>query len=145
MSRIEVDKSYLEQLEYNYKKRGQKIEQLKNEIENLIKANAHSEFIIRTELEPRIKQEKQNYDSWVTQDTGERESEYFCNTIDKLCNYVTNKDYERYFEWEEMDKDLYAMILYLYPEDIKDIETNNIVFIPCHCMDCGRLWKRFEV
>lgn len=122
MAMIEIDSDYLKQLEYNYKQRGRKIEQLKNENEDLIKANAHSEFIIRTELEPRIKQEKQNYDSWVAQDTGERESEYFCNTIDELYNYVTNKDYERYFEWEQTDKDLYAMILYLI-KNREDVET----------------------
>lgn len=33
----------------------------------------------------------------------------------------------------------------VYPEDVKNIETNNIVFIPCHCMDCSCLWKKFEI
>lgn len=120
MEKVEVDKYYLERLEYLYKQRGYKIDELNKTIESLQQAKDHSDFIIRTELEPRIKQEKRSYDVYVSQATGERECEHFVNTIDNLEDFI--KEHKPCFEWDELSNDLYAVILYLL-KNREDVES----------------------
>lgn len=112
MSLIEVEKDYLERLEYRVSKQQEKISELTEEVNRVSQIKEDAEFIIRPELNPRIEQEKRSYDAYVTANTGERECEHFYSTIDKLGEFV--KENESCFEWEEADSsDIYCMILYL--------------------------------
>lgn len=118
---VEVEKDYLERLEYRVKKQQAKIIELTEEIERISEIKDNAEFRIRTELEPRIEREKRSYDSWVSANTGERECEHFSDTIDKLEEFV--KENGNCFEWEEAEsKDIYRMILYIIKNRI-DVEN----------------------
>ena len=49
-------------------------------------------FKIRTELEPRIKAERDSYDRWVSEDTGAQACESFLGLIDNLIDFVEGTD-----------------------------------------------------
>lgn len=80
----------------------------------------HAEWRIETELEPRIKSEKDSYDRWVSTDTGERACESFSNLIDELIDFVENPDNKKYMEWEDMSGNLEQKILYLVKNRVDD-------------------------
>ena len=84
-----------------------------------------AEWRIEHELEPRIKTERISYDFWLTEDTGAREFEKFCNKLDELVDLV--EDNETCFEWDDKDGDLYEKVLDLIKEYLKDqtINTKN--------------------
>ena len=128
MANIIVNEDYIEHLKYKIENLSIQNYQLTKKLEQIADARDHAEFRIRTELEPRIKQEQRRYDFWVTQQTGEEQCDYFCSTIDKLCDYIDEQN-ERFFEWEENDGDLYQMILYLIKNrtdiDIYKIEEKD--------------------
>ena len=112
MAEIIVQQSYIDDLKYKISKLQNTISSLKQENHKLQEIKDHAEFRIRTELEPRIKQERTTYDFWVKQQTGEEQCDYFCSTIDKLCDYVDEQN-KGFFDWDWDKGDLYEMILFL--------------------------------
>lgn len=62
MPEITVQQSYIDDLKYKISKLQDTISFLKQENRKLQESKDHAEFRICTELEPRIKQEKRNYD-----------------------------------------------------------------------------------
>lgn len=123
MSEITVDKYYLENLKYRIEKLKRKNSELKKELDKVSEEKSHAEFRIKNELEPRIEQEKRNYDFWVSQQTGEVECDYFCSTLDDLSDFI--EEHSKFFEWEDANGDLYEKILYL----IKNKDNDNIYYI----------------
>lgn len=111
MAEILVDEYYIERLKNKIENLERKISNLNQENKTLQDSVDHAEYRIRTELEPRIKQEQRCYDYYVSQQTGERECDHFTSTIDKLCDFVDEN--KQYFDWDEYDGDLYQMILWL--------------------------------
>lgn len=124
MPEITVRKSYIDDLKYKISKLQDTISFLKQENRKLQKDRDYAEFRIRTELEPRIQQERTTYDFWVKQQTGEEQCDYFCSTIDKLCDYVDEQN-EGFFDWEWDKGDLYEMILFLI-KNREDIDKYRI-------------------
>lgn len=124
MPEIIVQQSYIDDLKYKISKLQDAISSLKQENRKLQEDRDHAEFRIRTELEPRIKQEQRVYDFWVKQQTGEEQCDYFCSTIDKLCDYVDEQN-EGFFDWDWGEGDLYEMILFLI-KNREDIDKYKI-------------------
>lgn len=124
MPEITVQKSYIDNLKYEISKLQDTISFLKQEKRKLQEDYDNSEFHIRTELEPRIQQERTTYDFWVKQQTGEEQCDYFCSTIDKLCDYVDEQN-EDFFDWDWDKGDLYEMILFLI-KNREDIDKYKI-------------------
>lgn len=124
MPEIIVQQSYIDDLKYKISKLQDAISSLKQENRKLQEDRDHAEFRIRTELEPRIKQEQRVYDFWVKQQTGEKQCDYFCSTIDKLCDYVDEQN-EGFFDWDWGEGDLYEMILFLI-KNREDIDKYKI-------------------
>lgn len=124
MPEITVQKSYIDDLKYKISKLQDTISFLKQENRKLQEDCDHAEFRIRTELEPRIKQEQRVYDFWAKQQTGEEQCDYFCSTIDKLCDYVDEQN-EGFFDWDWGEGDLYEMILFLI-KNREDIDKYRI-------------------
>ena len=119
-NKIEVDRYYLERLEYNYKQRGYKIDELKEKIHELEQKNEHSEMVIRTELEPRIERERSSYDSWVTTDWGAEASEAFADQVYDLYSEV--EDNPNYYDWEDKDGDLAQKVLWVIKKEMENGE-----------------------
>lgn len=124
MSKIIVQQSYIDDLKYIISKLQDTISSLKQENRKLQEDRDHAEFRIRTELEPRIKQEERNYDFWITQQTGAEQCNYFEYLVDELCDFV-DSEYPECFEWENPEGDLYSMILFLV-KNKKDINIYKI-------------------
>lgn len=124
MPEITVQKSYIDELKYKISKLQDTISFLKQENRKLQEDRDNAEFRIRTELEPRIKQERTTYDFWAKQQTGEEQCDYFCSTIDKLCDYVDEQN-EGFFDWDRGEGDLYEMILFLI-KNREDIDKYKI-------------------
>lgn len=124
MPEIIVQQSYIDDLKYKISKFQDIISSLKQENHKLQESKDHAEFRIRTELEPRIQQERTTYDFWVKQQTGEEQCDYFCSTIDKLCDYVDEQN-EGFFDWDWSEGDLYEMILFLI-KNREDIDKYRI-------------------
>lgn len=124
MPEIIVQQSYIDDLKYKISKFQDIISSLKQENHKLQESKDHAEFRIRTELEPRIKQERTIYDFWAKQQTGEEQCDYFCSTIDKLCDYVDEQN-EGFFDWEWDKGDLYEKILFLI-KNREDIDKYRI-------------------
>lgn len=124
MPEITVQKSYIDNLKYEISKLQDTISFLKQEKRKLQEDYDNSEFHIRTELEPRIQQERTTYDFWAKQQTGEEQCDYFCSTIDKLCDYVDEQN-EDFFDWDWDKGDLYEMILFLI-KNREDIDKYKI-------------------
>lgn len=124
MSEITVQKSYIDDLKYKILKLQDTISSLKQENRKLQENRDHAEFRIRTELEPRIRQEQRSYDIWITQQTGEEQYDHFEYLVDELCDFV-DSEYPEYFEWEDPEGDLYSMILFLI-KNKKDINIYKI-------------------
>jgi len=97
----------------------------KEELELERDRRSSAEWRIEKELEPRIKAEKNSYDRWVSQDTGERACESFSSLIDELIEFVENPDTEKYMDWEDSNGDLEQKILYL----IKNRVDDNLYYI----------------
>lgn len=125
MPEITVQKSYIDNLKYEISKLQDTISFLKQEKRKLQEDYDNAEFRIRTELEPRIQQERTTYDFWVKQQTGEEQCDYFCSTIDKLCDYVDEQN-EDFFDWDWDKGDLYEMILFLI-KNREDIDKYKIL------------------
>lgn len=124
MPEITVQKSYIDDLKYKISKLQDTISFLKQENRKLQEDCDYAEFRIRTELEPRIQQERTTYDFWVKQQTGEEQCDYFCSTIDKLCDYVDEQN-EVFFDWDWGEGDVYEMILFLI-KNREDIDIYKI-------------------
>lgn len=124
MAEITIQQSYIDDLKYKISKLQDTISSLKQENCKLQEGKDHAEFRIRTELEPRIQQERTTYDFWVKQQTGEEQRDYFCSTIDKLCDYVDEQN-EDFFDWDWDKGDLYEMILFLI-KNREDIDKYRI-------------------
>ena len=124
MSEITVQKSYIDDLKYKISKLQDTISSLKQENRKLQENRDHAEFRIRTELEPRIRQEQRSYDIWITQQTGEEQCNHFEYLVDELCDFV-DSEYPECFEWENPEGDLYDMILFLV-KNKKDINIYKI-------------------
>ena len=77
MAEIVVDEYYIERLKNKIENLERKISNLNQENKTLQDSVDHAEYRIRTELEPRIKQEHRSYDFWVKQQTGEEQCDYF--------------------------------------------------------------------
>lgn len=80
-------------------------------------------FKIRTELEPRIKTERNSYDRWVSEDTGAQACESFSGLIDDLIDFVEEAD--KYMDWEDSHGGLEEKILFL----IKNREDDDLWYI----------------
>lgn len=80
-------------------------------------------FKIRTELEPRIKAERDSYDRWLSEDTGAQACESFSGLIDDLIDFVEEAD--KYMDWDSRSGDLEEMILFL----IKNREDDDLWYI----------------
>ena len=89
-------------------------EELKLETDKRMSAD----FRIRTELEPRIKAERDSYDRWVSTDTGAEVCDCFSSLLDELIEFVTEN--EKYMEWEDANGDLEQKILYLIKNRVDD-------------------------
>lgn len=126
MAEILVDSYYIERLKDKIDKLSSQVHKLNRELKKTAKDRDHAEFRIRTELEPRIKQEQKSYDFWIKQQTGEEQCDYFCSTIDELCDYVDEQN-EGFFDWDWYKGNLYEMILFLIKkrEDIDKYEISG--------------------
>ena len=124
MAEITTQQSYIDDLKYKISKLQDTISSLKQENRKLQEDKDNAEFRIRTELEPRIKQEERSYDSWATQQTGEAECHHFEKLVDEICDFA-DSEYAECFEWEEDDGDLYQMILFLV-KNREDIDIYKI-------------------
>lgn len=124
MAEILVDSYYIERLKDKIDKLSSQVFKLNQELKKTTEDRDNAEFRIRTELEPRIKQEQRVYDFWVKQQTGEEQCDYFCSTIDKLCDYVDEQN-EVFFDWDWDKGDLYEMILFLI-KNREDIDKYKI-------------------
>ena len=124
MAEILVDSYYVERLKSKIDSLSARIYELNQELKKNKEECDHTEFRIRTELEPRIQQERTTYDFWVKQQTGEEQCDYFCSTIDKLCDYVDEQN-EDFFDWDWDKGDLYEMILFLI-KNHEDIDKYRI-------------------
>ena len=89
-------------------------EELKSETDKRMSAD----FRIRTELEPRIKAERDSYDRWVSTDTGAEACDCFSSLLDELIEFV--EENEKYMEWEDANGDLEQKILYLIKNRVDD-------------------------
>ena len=74
---IEVDESYIEDLKWKLEQSRIRCANLELQLDKAKEENSSLDFRIRTELEPRIKQEERCYDLWVSQQTGAEECEHF--------------------------------------------------------------------
>lgn len=124
MAEILVDSYYIERLKDKINKLSSQVFKLNQELKKTTEDRDNAEFRIRTELEPRIQQERTTYDLWVKQQTGEEQCDYFCSTIDKLCDYVDEQN-EGFFDWGLGEGDLYEMILFLI-KNHEDIDIYKI-------------------
>ena len=124
MSEILVDEYYIECLKNKIETLTNQNHQLSQELKKATEDRDHAEFRIRTELEPRIKQEKRNYDFWIAQQTGAEQCNHFEYLVDELCDFV-DSEYPECFEWENPEGDLYDMILFLV-KNKKDINIYKI-------------------
>lgn len=124
MAEILVDSYYIERLKDKIDKLSSQVFKLNQELKKTTEDRDNAEFRIRTELEPRIQQERTTYDFWVKQQTGEEQCDYFCSTIDKLCDYVDEQN-EAFFDWDWDKGDLYEMILFLI-KNREDIDKYKI-------------------
>lgn len=79
-----------------------------------------AEFRIEHELEPRIKSERDGYDRFVSQDTGERACESFSSLLDDMIDFVENPDNEKYMDWEDANGNLEEKVLYLIKNRVDD-------------------------
>lgn len=123
-NKILVDSYYIEQFKDKINNLSNQNRQLSQKLQEITEDRDHAEFRIRTELEPRIQQERTTYDFWVKQQTGEEQCDYFCSTIDKLCDYVDEQN-EDFFDWDWNKGDLYEMILFLI-KNREDIDKYRI-------------------
>lgn len=124
MAEILVDSYYIERLKDKINKLSSRIYELDKELKKATEDRDYAEFRICTELEPRIRQEQRSYDFWVKQQTGEEQCDYFCSTIDELCDYVDEQN-EDFFDWDWDKGDLYEMILFLV-KNREDIDKYKI-------------------
>lgn len=124
MPEVLVDSYYIERLKDKITKLSYQVSKLNQELKKTAEDRDNAEFRIRTELEPRIKQEQKVYDFWAKQQTGEEQCDYFYSTIDKLCDYVDEQN-EGFFDWDWDKGDLYEMILFLI-KNREDIDKYKI-------------------
>lgn len=87
------------------------VQKVRQDLENERSKRIFAENRIEKELEPRIKNEKHCYDSWVLADTGEKQCEDFASMIDDMIDFVEKN--EQYMDWDSGEGNLEEMILYL--------------------------------
>lgn len=104
-------KKYIRELKYKIDEQQNTIRELNIKLKKEQDTRQHCEFLIETELEPRIKQEKVAYDAWVTTDKRAEAADCFEDKINELIEMV--KENPAYFEWDSCEGDIYQMILYL--------------------------------
>ena len=120
---IEVDESYIEDLKWKLEQSRMRCANLELQLDKAKEENSSLDFRIRTELEPRIKQEERCYDLWVSQQTGAEECEHFSGLVEDMIDFV--KEHDGCFDWGDPDGDLESMILFL----ICNREDANIFYI----------------
>lgn len=115
---IEVDESYIEDLKWKLEQSRIRCANLELQLDKAKEENSSLDFRIRTELEPRIKQEERCYDLWVSQQTGAEECEHFSGLVEDMIDFV--KEHGGCFDWGDTSGDLESMILFLicHREDI---------------------------
>lgn len=87
------------------------ISDLRSELQKEQFLREQSEYRIKTELEPRLKQEARSYDAYVTTDWALEASEDFGCKVDDLVEFI-EKYPDTYFEWGDPKGNLYERILY---------------------------------
>lgn len=92
----------------------------KKDLDSEIDKRRSAEFRIEHELEPRIKSERDGYDRFVSQATGEQACESFSSLLDDMIDFVENPDNEKYMEWEDANGNLEQKILYLIKNRVDD-------------------------
>lgn len=108
---IEVDEGYIEDLKWKLEQSRIRCANLEAQLDKSRDENASLDFRIRTELEPRLRQEEHSYDLYVSQATGERECEHFSDLVEDMIDFV--EDNEKCFDWGDPDGNLESMILFL--------------------------------
>ena len=100
---LECEKYRVSQLERENDELKNKLKQANEEIDSL-------SFKIKQELEPRLKQEAQSYDGWVSSDRAAEACEYFGSKVEELVDMV--KESPEYFSFENADGDVVERVLY---------------------------------
>lgn len=108
---IEVDEDYIAELKWKLEQSRIRCANLEAELDKAKDENSSLDFRIRTELEPRLKQEAHSYDLWVSQQTGAEECEHFSSLVEDMIDFV--KEHDGCFDWGDPNGDLEGMILYL--------------------------------
>ena len=75
------------------------------------------EFKIKQELEPRLKQEAQSYDAWVSSDRAAEACETFESKVEELVDMV--KENPAYFAFENAYGDIIERVLWVIKQEIK--------------------------
>ena len=95
-----------------------RINRLSDELRKERENREHCEYVIKSELEPRIRREEAAYDAWVTTDHAAEAAESFSGKVDELIEMV--KENPAYFVWGSKDDDIYSMVLYLIGAEINE-------------------------
>jgi len=133
---------------YYYRQRGYKIEELQSKLNSIEEKLDSARFKIETELDPRIKSEQNNYDSWVTSggsddcfrngDSGRcgLECNVFqdgdCEYLEEISDNVILEAYREYEVYEEeidhrgLKKERLNIDLEEYNKEISDIAKRLI-------------------
>ena len=106
---VEVDKYWLEDFKYKHEKLCRDYDNLKEEYNKLQEKDRHNEFIIETELEPRVKTEKKSYDLWVLNDTGAEQCESFEYFLEEIITLI--EDNPLHFDWGDSEGTLSEQVL----------------------------------
>jgi seryl-tRNA synthetase len=120
---VEIDKYELERLQWQLSKYKEKCADLEKQLDQEKDKSNHLQFRVDNELEPRIKQERESYDRWVTEDPGCRACECFESKLEDLIDFVDEN--KEMFDWDDSRGDLYCKILYL----INNREDDEIYYI----------------
>lgn len=125
-----TDKEYAEIIrglkEKIYELRG-RINELSDQLRKERDTREHCEYVIKSELEPRIKREEAAYDAWITTDHAAEAAETFSDKVDELIDMV--KENPAYFDWDGSHGDIYEMVLYLLKaeanEELKEFRITD--------------------
>lgn len=111
---------YINQLKRRIADQRDTIEELSEQLKAEQEIRQSAEFRIKTELEPRINQEKAQYDYFVASGgTGAEAGEAFKDKVDELIDLV--EENPEHFEWDySRGGDVYAMVLHLVNAHIND-------------------------
>lgn len=112
------EKEYLdtiERLQNKVRRLEYEKEDIKEQLKEVSSKKDHAEFIIKTELEPRITFEKRCYDAFVSQDRSAEACEGLIDLIDQLLTAV--EDDPQFYDWENENGDVYEKILWVIKKE----------------------------